>query len=72
MSEFIPIMLNRLNRYVEEVLMWCVQRTADPFVVVEIPFAARDPQKPERFRLSLPSDAQPWHLVYSDDAFEDV
>jgi len=72
LSAFIPTLLSRLNRYVEEVLMWCVQRTASPIVVTEIPLIARNKQKPERFRLGLAGGAQPWVIIYSDDEFDRI
>jgi hypothetical protein len=70
-TRFIPTLLSRLYRYVEEVLTWCYQRTSQ-FNIGEIPIAQRDPQKPERFRFLFNAGEQPWVIIYSDDDFERV
>jgi hypothetical protein len=70
-TTFIPVLLSRLNRYTEEVLMWCFQRVS-PFLIGEIPVGQRDPDKPERFRFLYSPKAQPWVIIYSDDEFDSV
>jgi hypothetical protein len=69
LTHFIPTLVSRANRYVEDVLMWCY-RCAGPFSVTEIPFSQRDPAKPERFRFAFRPEERPWVIVYSDDEFD--
>lgn len=69
LTGFIPILVNRTNRYIEEVLMWCYQRMS-PFPIGEIPIAKRDPDKPERFRFLYNPGEQVWVIIYSDDEFD--
>ena len=71
LTHFLPILVSRTNRYVEEVLMWCYQRNS-PFPIGEIPIRQRDPVKPERFKFLLDAGEQPWLIIYSDDEFESV
>jgi len=73
LTAFVEVMLNRLNRYVEEVLTWCIQRTImSPLVIAEIPLGFRDPDKTERFKLAFVGMAQPWIIFYSDEDFDQV
>lgn len=72
-THFIPTMLSRTNKFIEEVLMWAVQRAIGlPLVIVEIPVRERDPQKPERFKLGLAESDRSWQIVYSDDDFDQI
>jgi hypothetical protein len=70
-TQFIPVLLSRLNRYVEEVQTWCFQRFA-ALPIGEIPIAKRDPDKPERFKFIFSTQEQPWVIIYSDDDFDRV
>ncbi len=70
---FIPAILNRLNRFIEEVLIRSIQAAMTaPLTITEIPVRMRDAMKPERFREGLVDQVQPWQIIYSDDAFDDV
>jgi hypothetical protein len=72
-THFIPTMLSRTNKFIEEVLMRAFQRTIGlPLTIVEIPVRERDPQKPERFKLGLAGSGRPWQVVYSDDDFDQI
>jgi len=73
-TDYFALLLSRLNRFVEEVLMWCIQQSLDtPQVLVEVPVANRDPDKVERFKISFGGQAElPWKIVYSDDHFDRV
>jgi hypothetical protein len=70
-TAFTPILLSRLYRYIEEVLIWCFQRTS-ALRIVEIPIGQRNPDKPERFKFMFSPQDQPWVIVYSDDEFDKV
>jgi len=73
LSTAAPEIENRLNRFVEEVLVWCIAKSLpSPMIVTEIPRAARDPNKVERFRVTLEGSAPAWELAFSTAAFEDV
>jgi hypothetical protein len=70
---FIPVILSRLNRFIEEVLIRSMQTAIpNPMTIAEIPVGARDAIKPERFSSGLAGQVQPWQIIYSDDAFDDV
>ncbi len=73
-TESVKLLLSRLNRFVEEVLMWCFQRSLDARLgLVEIPIANRNPEKVERFTVRMrKDDEQAWEIVYSDDQFDDI
>jgi hypothetical protein len=60
-TAFTPILLSRLYRYIEEVLIWCFQRTS-ALRIVEIPIGQRNPDKPERFKFMFSPQDQPWSL----------
>jgi len=69
----VPWIENSLNRFVEEILVWCVARAVQPpMIVTEIPIAARDPSRVERFRVTLAGSAPAWELSYSAAAFDEV
>lgn len=66
-------MLSHLYRFVEEVIVWCVQRSLpDPMIVTEIPVGQRDPNKVERFKVTLKGHGNPWAISHSDDDFDKV
>lgn len=69
----IPWIENSLDRFVEEILVWCVAKALPPsMIVTEIPLAARDPHRIERFRVTLPGSAPAWELSYSAAPFDEV
>ena len=73
LSSFVPVILSRLNRFVEEVLIRSMQTAMpNPMTIAEIPLGARDPIKPERFFAGLVGEVQRWQIIYSDDAFDHV
>jgi hypothetical protein len=73
LTTFTPVILSRLNRFIEEVLARAIQRAVPaPFTIVEIPTSKRDPAKPERFSAGILGDDEPWQIVYSDDDFDQV
>ncbi len=73
LTVFVPVLLSRLNRFVEEVVMRSMQTAMpSPMAVTEVPVAKRDPMKPERFAAGVIGQVQPWQIIYSDDAFDDV
>jgi hypothetical protein len=73
LTHFIPTILSRLDRFIEEVLIRAIQRgLPPPLTVVEVPIGSRDPAKPERFKLDLAGSIQPWQIIYSDDDFDQV
>jgi len=73
LSSFVPVILSRLNRFIEEVLIRSMQTTMPkPMTIAEIPLGARDPIRPERFFAGLRGEVQLWQIIYSDDAFDDV
>jgi hypothetical protein len=72
-TSFVSVIENRLYLFVEEVLMWCIQRRLpEPVALAEIPVAERDPNKAERFRVTLRGAEPIWELVYSSAQFNDV
>jgi hypothetical protein len=73
LTSFIPAILNRLDRFIEEVMVRSMQATiAKPLTIAEIPIGSRDPVKPERFAAGLLGLVGPGQIIYSDDAFDDV
>jgi len=69
----VPYIENRLNRFVEEILVWCIAKSLlAPMIVTEIPLVARDPGKAERFKVTLSGTAPAWQLTHSVAAFDDV
>ncbi len=73
-TDYARVLLSRLNRFVEEVLAWCIQRgLPDPLMLTEITAADRDPVKVERFRVTIKGQGEePWAIVYSEDDFDQV
>jgi hypothetical protein len=72
-TAYFPGILSRLNRFVEEVLMWCFQRLLHPpIIIAQIPIDERDPQKVERFKVSVDSQETRWIIAYSDEGFDAV
>jgi hypothetical protein len=73
LTSFVPVILSRLNRFVEEVVIRSMQTAMpSPMTITEVPTAKRDPIKPERFTAGVIGQIQPWQIIYSDDAFDDV
>jgi len=73
LTRFIPVILNRLNRFIEEVMVRSMQGAiVKPMTIAEIAVGSRDPVKPERFAAGLLGQVQPWQIIYSDDAFDDA
>jgi len=73
LTQVVPYLENRLNRFVEELLMWSIANSLPaPMIVTEIPLAARDPNKVERFKVVLAGSAPEWQLTHSAAAFNDV
>ncbi|MGA3035939.1 MAG: hypothetical protein ABSE64_00515 [Vulcanimicrobiaceae bacterium] len=69
----VPYIENRLNRFVEEILVWCIAKALPAeMIVTEIPLSARDPNKVERFKVALAGTAPAWQLTYSSTAFDEV
>ena len=63
--------LSHLYRFVEEVIVWCVGRSLPaPMIMTEIPVSQRDPNKVERFKVTLKGYGDPWVISYSDDDFD--
>jgi hypothetical protein len=71
LTQFVPTLVSRANRYVEEVVMWCFQRMS-PIHIGEVPIGQRDPAKRERFKFLFSTSDQPWVIIYSDDDFDRV
>lgn len=73
-SEFVKYMMDRISCFVEEVTTHCLQaRMPAGFTVTEIPLAQREPEIPERFRLTLTSGGMPiWNIMYHQSAFEET
>lgn len=72
--EFVTRMFDRLSCFLEEFLAHCFQaRLPAGAEISEVPLLSRDPQAPQRFRLTLRvGGVRAWHLVYSDDSFDEV
>jgi hypothetical protein len=73
LTSFVPVILSRLNRFIEEVVIRSMQTAMpSPMTITEVSVGKRDTLKPERFVAGLIGQAQPWQIIYSDDAFDDV
>ena len=73
-SEFVKVMMNRLCCFVEEVTAHCLQaRMPTGISVTELPLPERDPEVPERFRLTLTNGGLPvWNIAYDQLAFDEI
>jgi hypothetical protein len=74
LRQYFVSLLSHLNRFVEEVIVWCVQRSLpDPMTIVEIPVSERDPIRVVRFKVAMKGTGEtPWVISYSDDDFDKV
>jgi hypothetical protein len=73
-SEFVQFMIDRLACFVEEVTAHCLQaHLPGRIAVTELPLAQRDPEKPERFRLTLKDGGLPaWTIAYHQSPFDET
>ena len=73
-SEFVKFMMDRLSCFVEEVTAHCLQvQMPAGFSVAEVPLLQREPEAPERFRVTLTHGGMPiWEIVYHQSAFEET
>jgi hypothetical protein len=70
---FVQYTQDRLNLFVEEVLMWALMRRMPEYVsIAEIPRAQREPNKCERFRtvFGFPTAQRTWVITYADVSFD--
>jgi len=74
LSEFVRVMFDRLACFVEEVSAHCLQqRLPEGITITELPLAQRDPEKPERFRLTLKDGGlSVWTITYHETPFEET
>ena len=72
--QFVTRMFDRLSCFLEEFLTHCFQsRLPAGAEICVVPLLSRDPQAPQRFRLTLKVGGVPvWRLVYSDDSFDGI
>ncbi len=72
LRQYFVSLLSHLSRFVEEVIVWCVQRSLpDPITIVEIPVGERDPIRVVRFKVAMKDLGEtPWVISYSDDDFD--
>jgi hypothetical protein len=72
--EFFTKLLSDVTKFVEDITIWCMaQSLPDSVMVAEIQKADRDPNKPERFKISVGGCGdERWIIRYSERAFEDV
>ncbi len=73
-TAFVRFIENRLNRFVEEILVWSFKRALAPaMTIIEIPMAKRNPDRTERFKVAFAGGPDPaWELTYSAVDFDDV
>jgi hypothetical protein len=73
-TQFVKVMLDRLCCFVEEFTAHSLQMQMPPQIVItEIIRAARRPEAPERFSLTLGVGGFPqWNLAYHASSFEEV
>ena len=73
-SEFVTFVMDRLNCFVEDVTVHCMQAGIPAGLsITEVPLALRDPDVPERFRLTLKSGGMPtWTVTYHQNSFEET
>jgi hypothetical protein len=73
-TQFVKVMLDRLCCFVEEFTAHSLQMRMPPQIVItEIIRAARRPEAPERFSLTLGVGGFPrWSLAYHASSFEEV
>ena len=74
LRQYFVSLLNHLNRLVEEVIVWCVQRALPrPMTIVEISVSERGPIRVVRFKIATKGMGEtPWVISYSDDDFDKV
>lgn len=72
-AQYAEVLLHRLNLFVEELAMWCIQKSIQPPMrITEIPVAQRNPDKVERFKVTMISGEPPWTIAFSNAKFDDV
>jgi hypothetical protein len=73
-TQYAEVVLDHLNLYVEELAMWCIQKSVEaPMTITEIPLAQRNPDKVERFKVTIiGSGDPPWTIAYSNAKFDDT
>lgn len=73
MHEFVAHISDRLNCFVEDVIVRALQtQMPEGISISEIPVAERPPEIVERFQLALVGGGMPiWRILYHDGKFED-
>src|SRR5258708_6602939 len=73
-SEFVTFMLDRICCFVEEVSVYYLQRRMPPGVTITaLPLSTRDPEMPERFRITLAvGGSGAWDIRYHQSKFEET
>ena len=71
-SDFVKFIMDRLNCFVEEVTAHCLKvRMPIGISVTEIPLSKREPDMPQRFRVTLSDGGMPiWNIAYHQSSFE--
>lgn len=71
-SEFVPFIFDRLTCFVDEFTSHCLQaRMPSGISITEIPLSEREPEAPERFRLTLTHGGMPvWQIACHQTSFE--
>lgn len=71
-SEYVAATLDRVSCFVEEMITHCLRNRLPPGLTLsEIPLSERDPNAPERFRLTVsPGGLTPWRLVATNGQFD--
>jgi hypothetical protein len=72
--EFFTKLLSDVTKFVEDITIWCMaQNLPGGVIVAEIRRADRDPNKPERFKMTVGGFGdERWIIRYSERTFEDV
>jgi len=72
-SEFVATIFDRMVCFVEEVTAHCLQRQMPAGITItEVALADREPEVPERFRVTLAKGGMPaWRIVFHESPFED-
>jgi hypothetical protein len=73
-SEFAEFMIDRLACFVEEVTAHCLQKYLPAsLALTELPLPQREPEMPERFRLTLRNGGKPvWVIAYHQSTFNET
>jgi hypothetical protein len=73
-TQFVADAFDRLACFVEELSVYGFKRRFPPQVVLtELPLADRDPEKPERFRVTIATGGRPpWTLAFHVSRFEET